>query len=259
MASHPSNHHLKAPARNSTAHTTSDHLADGTTRAALHPHDPAQPDGGVNARPADSPNAPVTAALSTPHDAILAELHDVRDGSDHLQAKLGVVPSVGSLERTERTTSPSAGARSATSTPGVTHEPLLDPFSGNVVGVMVSKKDSADRDQAALQFDQRRDELWGRLASIRELQSKVASMHVQMEGIGLNELRGGKRAAGAAGRVHPEAIPVAEEWDEPDSAADAVEEQRKRARDAEFTNLAETFKGRREAIDAIMNKVCVLD
>lgn len=119
---------------------------------------------------------------------------------------------------------------------------------------MVPKKDI--RDVAASPLDQRRDELWSGLATIRELQSEVASMHVQMEGIGLNDARGGKRVAGVASRVHTDTIPVAEEWEEPDGAADAVEEQRKRARDAEFTNLTETFKGRREAIDAIMNKVC---
>ena len=206
------------------------------------------------------PPRPLTAALATPHDAVLADLQGSRErtSTDGPRAapRAAVLPSVASTDPgIEGTASPSAAARSATSSPGASHEPLLDPFSGSLAGVMVPKRTS-ERDPAApSQFDQRRDELWSGLATIRELQSEVASMHVQMEGIGLNDGRGGKRAPGVVGRVHSDTIPVVDEWEEPDGAAGAVEEQRKRARDAEFTNLAETFKGRREAIDAIMNKV----
>ncbi|RPD81898.1 hypothetical protein L226DRAFT_497070 [Lentinus tigrinus ALCF2SS1-7] len=206
---------------------------------------------------------PTTAALATPHDAVLADLQLQGPSERSVRPAaptLSVLPTVASTEhshRIERTPSPSAGARSASSTPGpASHEPLLDPFSGNVAGVMLPRRTSErERDAAPSQFDQRRDDLWSGLATIRELQSEVASMHVQMEGIGLNDPRGGKRAPGVAGRVHSDTIPVGDEWNEPEGAADAVEEQRKRARDAEFTNLAETFKGRREAIDAIMNKL----
>ena len=262
MASRLSSHHLHPSTHNSAPHAVAQPPPTSTTRLLPQSVD-ANPHGNPhgNMRTPTQPTGPVTAPLATPHDAVLSELQGTRDGtpfpkpdSSRLAPRLSVIPSVGSLERTDRTASPDVGARTATSTPGVLHEPLLDPFSGNVAGVMVPKKDS-DRDPSSSLFDQRRDELWAGLASIRELQSEVASMHVQMEGIGLNDVRGGKRAAGVGGRVHSDAIPVAEEWDEPDGAADAIEEQRKRARDAEFTNLTETFKGRREAIDAIMNKV----
>ena len=266
MAFVTSSHHLKPPVRSSNLRTLSDPSADRQTRVARQ-IDPENSHGNLDARSPTPTDGPVAAALPTPHDAVLAELQGLRDGGQqaaHMAdmsrnaPRLSVIPSVGSLERTERTATPSGGLpRSATSTPGIAHEHLFDPFSGNLAGVMVPKKDTADREVVASQFDQRRDELWARLSSIRELQSEVASLHVQMEGIGLNDIRGGKRAAGVAARMHTDTIPVAEEWDEPDSAADAVEEQRKRARDAEFTNLAETFKGRREAIDAIMDKVSV--
>ncbi|KAI1793819.1 hypothetical protein LXA43DRAFT_1119974 [Ganoderma leucocontextum] len=264
MALLPSSHHLKPPTRSAPLRALSDPSADRQT-AVGHQNDPEHAHGNLDAHPPTPPDRPVTAPLATPHDAVLAELQGTRrDGSSNSvhnadqsrhAPRLSVIPSVGSLERTA---TPSAGrSRSATSTPGATHEQLIDPFSGNVVGIMVPKKNTAERDAIASQFDQRRDELWARFSSIRELQSEVASLHVQMEGIGLNDMRGGKRAAGVGARMHADAIPVVEEWDEPDGAADAVEEQRKRARDAEFTNLAETFKGRREAIDAIMNKACV--
>ena len=93
-------------------------------------------------------------------------------------------------------------------------------------------------------FDHTRDELWAHLARIRELQSEIAGMHLQMEGIGSSDARSARRAAGATRRP-------TEEWDDPGEA----EEQRKAARDAEFATLAETFRGRRVAIDGIMNKV----
>ncbi|KAI0801008.1 hypothetical protein C8Q74DRAFT_1364660 [Fomes fomentarius] len=262
MPSPPPSHHPNPDTHNSVPHAVSlpppppatppapSHSVDANVNGNMHL--PTQPTNG----------GPLSAALSTPHDAGLTspDLHGTHAGislpkkdASRLAPRLSVIPSVGSLQRTDRTATPSVGARSTTSTPGVSHEHLLDPFTGNLAGVMVPKKDI--RDVAASPFDQRRDELWSGLATIRELQSEVASMHVQMEGIGLNDARGGKRVAGVASRVHTDTIPVAEEWEEPDGAADAVEEQRKRARDAEFTNLTETFKGRREAIDAIMNKL----
>ncbi|KAI0721383.1 hypothetical protein C8T65DRAFT_566202 [Cerioporus squamosus] len=256
MAPALSSHHLQPTTREAVSLSVADRPSGPAARARAQ-SDSAQPPAAGNAR--TDPARPVTAALATPHDAVLADLQRTREGTSHPKLdgspaapKLSVVPSVASTDRgIDRTASPSGGARSAASTPGASHEPLLDPFSGNLAGIMVPKRTS-EREQ---QFDQRRDELWSGLATIRELQSEVASMHVQMEGIGLNDVRGGKRATGVAGRVHSDPIPAADEWDEPDGAADAVEEQRKRARDAEFTNLAETFKGRREAIDAIMNKL----
>ncbi|PIL31694.1 hypothetical protein GSI_06397 [Ganoderma sinense ZZ0214-1] len=264
MAPAPSHHLLSPPSRSPPLRALSDPSADHHSGGALQ-NDPERQHTHANLdpHPLTPSDTPVTAPLPTPHDAVLAELQGTRpDRSSHSAHKadtsqhalrLSVIPSVGSLERTA---TPSAGlSRSATSTPGAAHDQLFDPFSGNITGIMLPKKDSAERDTVASQFDQRRDELWARLSSIRELQSEVAGLHVQMEGIGLNDMRGGKRAAGVGSRIHTDASPLVEGWDEPDGAADAVEEQRKRARDAEFTNLAETFKGRREAIDAIMNKL----
>ncbi|KAI0830575.1 hypothetical protein BC628DRAFT_1416115 [Trametes gibbosa] len=265
MASGPPAHHLRPPVAHAHARTLSDPPPDHPTRASLHPHPVVHPLAG---------RGPVTAALATPHDAVLAGLQGPRSlseppplpspqprGADASRTapKLSVIPSVGSPERSERTASPSPGGpRSTTSSPGTAQEALYDPFSGSLVGVMVPRKSDREqeRDAAAEHFEQTRDELWTRLASIRELQSAVASMHVQMEGTGLNDMRNAKRAAGVAGRVHSDTIHVDEDWDAPDSRAmDAAEEERKRARDAEFNDMAETFKGRRKAIDDIMGKL----
>ncbi|KAI0639668.1 hypothetical protein C8Q77DRAFT_1152630 [Trametes polyzona] len=281
MASRPPADHLRPPIAPSLARTLSEPPpAHPTPRAAPPspaPPPPALPDAAPGS-PAPAP-PPATAALATPHDAALADLQGPRttqlspspqprpaDLSASASAravtapKLSAIPSVGSHERSERTPSPSpGGARSTASSPGTTQEALYDPFSGSLVGVMVPRKHDKDhdrdRDAAAEQFEQTREELWSRLASIRELQSAVASMHVQMEGTGLNDVRSAKRAAGVAGRVHSDTIHVGDDWDEPDGAADAAEERLKRARDAEFNDLTETFKGRRKAIDDIMGKL----
>lgn len=266
MASGPPAHHLRPPIPHAAPRALSEPPPDHPTRASLQSH-PAPDDPATHSAPPPA----LTAALATPHDAVLAELQGPRSppqpsaraiiDSARTAPKLSVIPSVGSQERADRTPSPSpGGARSTASSPGTTQEALYDPFSGALVGVMVPRKQDREqeRDAAAEHFEQTREELWTRLASIRELQSAVASMHVQMEGTGLSDARNAKRAAGAAGRVHSDTIHVGEDWDEPDGAADAAEEQRKRARDAEFNDLAETFKGRRKAIDDIMSKVRTL-
>ncbi|KAI0673398.1 hypothetical protein C8Q78DRAFT_1076416 [Trametes maxima] len=262
------------PGPDANARTPSGPPPAHPTRASLradsaHAHNvpPAVP--APSAGPPAGASAPVTAALATPHDAILAGLQGTPSsmpqprGANALvpAPKLTAVPSVGSQDRSEADASPSPGGiRSTASSPGLPQEVLTDPFSGLPVGVMVPRR--SDREQsreataaASQQFEHSREELWSRLATIRELQSKVAGMHVQMEGTGLNDLRGAKRAAGVAGRVHSDTIHVGEDWDEPDGAAEAAEEQRKRARDAEFNDLAETFKGRRKAIEDIMGKL----
>lgn len=205
----------------------------------------------------------MTAALSTPHDAVLAELHGHNLGVNTATKtdtppeaqKLNLVASATSLEHSEQTASPSAQAIwSAASSPTSAQEPLYDPYSGNLVGVMMSPT-TTDRhpepDYPGTQFDRTKDELWSHLTRIRELQNEIAGMHVQMEGIGAGEARGAKRPAAGVGRVHSDTIHAGEDWEDPGEA----EEQRKAARDLEFANLAESFKGRRAAIDGIMSKV----
>ncbi|KAH9951042.1 hypothetical protein B0H21DRAFT_685694 [Amylocystis lapponica] len=197
----------------------------------------------------------VTAALSTPHDAVLAEIYGRPSTLSPLKTDVGshaqgprILSSAGSLDRT---VSPSfAGLQSAASSPDHSPEPVYDPFTGGLAGVIVPPRPERDREPSNAPLDQVKDELWAHLARIRELQSEIAGMHVQMEGIGLGEVRGTKRAAGV-GRVHSDTIHATEEWEDPDAAA----EHGKAARDAEFTQLTESFKTRRTAIDGIMDKL----
>ena len=125
MAFVTSSHHLKPPVRSSNLRTLSDPSADRQTRVARQ-IDPENSHGNLDARSPTPTDGPVAAALPTPHDAVLAELQGLRDGGQqaaHMAdmsrnaPRLSVIPSVGSLERTERTATPSGGLpRSATST-----------------------------------------------------------------------------------------------------------------------------------------------
>ncbi|KZT05851.1 uncharacterized protein LAESUDRAFT_701199 [Laetiporus sulphureus 93-53] len=207
---------------------------------------------------------PVTAALATPHDAILAELvgppqtlstqsEEEEATSPTLQAK-----SAQSVDappaHTDQTASPFASnARSDTSSPVPAPNTVYDPFSGVPIGATAdTRSDQENEFQAkSAKFDHRKDELWSHLARIRELQSEIAGMHLQMEGIGSVESRGSKRTTAGAGRMATGTIRAPEEWEDTAGA----EEQQKTTRDADFATLAETFQGRRDAIDGIMGKL----
>ncbi|KAI0348358.1 hypothetical protein BDW22DRAFT_1319673 [Trametopsis cervina] len=185
----------------------------------------------------------ITAAISTPHDALLAELHgqrpDVTTSAklDTDFSALSVIPSLGSLER------PAASpGRSNTASPAGSPEPLYDPVTGALAYIVPSAHD-ADSSP----FEQAKDELWSQLGRIRELQSEVAIMHTNMEGIGAGNSRKPKRSAT---RTHSDTI-VGEDW--PDPAE--VEQEQSKARDVEFASLSQVFEGRHAAIGKIMDKL----
>jgi hypothetical protein len=182
-----------------------------------------------------------TAALSTPHDAVLAELHGRTPKFDV------------SKQSADTNQSPPEGARDGTSQTGsaTSPEPVYDPFSGGLAYIL-SQSSPPDQtgEVGTANFEQSKNELWSQLGRIRELQSEIAVMHVQMEGIGGGDGRMLKKAAHA--RTPTDNI-LGEEW--PDPAEE--EEDKWRERDAEFANLAQAFEGRHASIDNIMDKVRV--
>lgn len=206
-----------------------------------------------NARPDKFSPRPVidraiTAAISTPHDAVLAELQGQRQDLntsakiDANSSVLPTIPSLGSLERGPGAPSPSQGLRSAAATPNGSPEPIYDPFTGTLAYVLPAQ---SPNDVDSSHFEQAKDELWSQLGRIRELQSEIAVMHVQMEGVGQSDSRPKK----GQGRTHSDTI-VGEEWPDPEQ----IEQEQKKARDAEFESLAKAFEGRHTAIGKIMNK-----
>lgn len=177
----------------------------------------------------------VTTGISTPHDAVLAELFSQKpDGSP----KMDEAPAETSSARDEEVTS--EGHQRSRSP---NREAVHDPFSGSIIGLAIPE----ERDDG-VDFESTKDDLWTHMAHIREVQSQIANMHVLMEGIGL----GPQGKQGTTGRSVPLVQPSADKWEEDEQDEEAEE---KKAREQEFARLAEKFNGRREATDNIMNKV----
>lgn len=116
------------------------------------------------------------------------------------------------------------------------------------------------------------DELWSQLSQILELQSEIAGMHVDLEGVGLragqkngatmqdhspNKRRGTKETHQP--RPMTEDDDDGEDEDEDNAAVDPDDDSNgsggKRAREEEFAKLSERFTERKHAIDAIMGKL----
>lgn len=120
-------------------------------------------------------------------------------------------------------------------------ETLFDPFTGADLGQLTSTGQPATRPAA-------REEVWAHLGRVLALQSEVARMHVQMESIGARapEARLEATRRWGLGRTQS-GLGIEGEEEE--------EEERRRERDEEFERLTGKFTGRKEGIDAIMNKV----
>ncbi|EKM48511.1 uncharacterized protein PHACADRAFT_33847 [Phanerochaete carnosa HHB-10118-sp] len=186
----------------------------------------------------------VTAALSTPHDAVLAELQGrtPKVGSSQLSG-----PAVMSSASPERAQDAGASPTQTSPLTEASPEPVYDPFSGGLAYVLPPR---TPPDGDAGEFGQSTDELWAQLSRIRELQSEIAGMHVQMEGMGAAD---GRVLRKAHARTPTDNVHSGE-W--PDPAEE--EEDRKRERDTQFANLTQAFEGRHASIDNIMNKVGAL-
>ncbi|KAI9512506.1 hypothetical protein F5148DRAFT_1162233 [Russula earlei] len=182
-----------------------------------------------------------TAAVSTPHDAVLAEVqghHAFNDPSARTEA----TPSPEALGMQSIDTLPAAASDAVDSiatTSSSQPEALHDSFTGAAIGFL-SPSSSAKKGG---------DELWAHMARIRSLQADVARLHLTMEGIGLHESvvphspRQGPRAVGER----------LEDDDEISDADGGSEAERRRAR--EFERSERRFDGRKEEIGQIMSKL----
>ena len=189
----------------------------------------------------EQPQKPVfTAALSTPHDAVLADLqghHPDHDPSAHIDPTPSTsVLGMPSLDTLPAATSEAPGSVVSSSSPPP--ESLYDPFTGGLIGVLT-------RTSSAKQSG---EELWAHLARIRALQAEVAGLHVTMEGIGLGE-PAVPRLRSTTPRAVGERL-----MDNEDSDGDGGSEVEERQA-IEFERAERRFDGRREEIEQIMNKV----
>ncbi|KAI0257216.1 hypothetical protein BJV78DRAFT_1277781 [Lactifluus subvellereus] len=180
-----------------------------------------------------------TAALATPHDAVLAELqghHPSYDPSPRTDAS----PSPSAVGPHSLDTLPAATPEVSGSTPSLPPlpDPLYDPFSGATMGILSSTSSPG----------QSSENFWARLARIRTLQAEVASMHVTMEGIGF-----GESAMPRLRRTAPRAEGERLEDDEDTDGNGGDEAEMRRAR--EFERSERRFDGRKERIEQIMAKL----
>lgn len=121
-------------------------------------------------------------------------------------------------------------------------EHAYDPYSGNAVGVLTPVETDSDNTQ---------DALWGHLANIRELQSEIAQMHVEMEKLGEKQ----DQATQEAARDFEEDFPTfGAETDAQKRGTDAQKRETER-QEKEFNDLAMRFKERKDGIENIMKKV----
>ncbi|KIY45182.1 hypothetical protein FISHEDRAFT_76856 [Fistulina hepatica ATCC 64428] len=176
---------------------------------------------GLKHEPALS--APVT--LVTPHDTALAGILTRLKRDEETAAETGVPTDFTSSE-------------------------LYDPYDGSVLG----RGEPVDPTEA----HQRHEELWAHLSRVLALQTDIARMHTEMEGVGAKtdtslkpHLLSAKRGrAMSSGTVDDDTV------DEDEGVGmDDDEAAMNRAHEAEFAKLAGQFEGRKEAIDGIMSKL----
>jgi hypothetical protein len=193
----------------------------------------------------EQPRKVFTAALNTPHDAVLAELQGQAPGHD-LSARTDATPSTSALGMQSIDTLPIApsdapGSIATSTSPPL--ESLLDPFTGVAVGLLSPIPCGNNANGSS-------EELWAHLTRIRSLQADVARLHLTMEGIGL-----GDSVTPHMRSTAPRAVGERLEDDENSDAGDGggFEAEKRRAR--EFERSEKGFDRRKEEIEQIMAKV----
>ncbi|KIJ46354.1 hypothetical protein M422DRAFT_29229 [Sphaerobolus stellatus SS14] len=175
---------------------------------------PSQYNQPIGEGPPKEPREPISPATPNPHDAAIAEV----------EAKLS------QAERLASTTSSNSSPTHDTQNAPIP-EQLYDPATGAQRGAF-EPTTYADNEKS-------HEEVWAHLAQMRELQSEIARMHMNMEGLGDGV---GSINVEVDADIDVETVPTQEE-----------EEAAKRQR--EFDKLPEKFKGRADNIEAMMAKL----
>ncbi|KAJ7110052.1 hypothetical protein C8R44DRAFT_801263 [Mycena epipterygia] len=183
-----------------------------------------------------NPNEPPPAPMETsPHDRILGNLFDnAQTGSEN-----GLNGSV-----------PRADTANAA---------IYDPFDGSFLGSLVAPDHNVQPEEHGKLNDvsAKNEELWSHLSRVLELQTQISRMHLDMEEIGMNpnDPKGkGKGTRSRATSVSRVVIDDAE-GDEGIGGKRDEEAEKNKAREEQFSKLAGQFRGKKEAINGIMNKL----
>lgn len=165
---------------------------------------------------------------------------------------------------------------------------LLDPFDGSSHGVLLPQELSIgpeDDAQAVPRFSSTSvaaasERMWSHLSKVLDLQSQIAKLHMDMEGVGpggdgRKKTKGKHSMASRSGlgddRRMYHAVPslraramststigtIADEKEADEEGVVVTDEEteKSRAREEEFAKLANQFEGKKEAIRDMMNKV----
>ena len=198
------------------------------TRPVLNRRMSSPPSSRHATQPSSSQNLePLRRVAShlSPHDALVVEIDGKLKDLELTQRLPSSKSSLGGEadKNEKRDYDTSAQQREASaSVRARVPENIYDPLSGQSIGLL-----------APGDFNQVETEIWDHLARIRELQSEIATMHSQMEGLGTRD------------QLHTAEPSV-------DDDGTNAEDARK---GAEFVKLSDRFAGRKDAIDAIMSKV----
>jgi hypothetical protein len=160
----------------------------------------------------------------TTHDVVLANLH----GQSPTSTKMGDAV-----------------------TPPVPSDEALKEIQGELHhSISTEGKAEADYDaDNCTPVKEKDDELWSQLSKILDLQSEIAHLHIEIEGVGTKSAEGRRNG----GRK------TTQDWEGVgDNMSQGDEAEANKVKEERFAALASKFTGRRAAIDGIMNKVCPL-
>lgn len=185
----------------------------------------------------EEPPISLSAGLSTPHDATLAELRDTSSCGQPIR-------------KHPRLEDPR-------------YAMLNDPFDGSEIGTLTLMDTHPSPTQTMSYPGGNTEELWTHLSRVLELQSEIARMHVNMEGIGNKTADYGKgkpKSKSTRQSTKSWKTPGTSTSNEEDEGVDVnaevdEEEAKDREREEEFAQLADQFEGRREGINEIMSRV----
>ncbi|KAJ8489383.1 hypothetical protein ONZ45_g13603 [Pleurotus djamor] len=226
---------------------------------------PAATGGDVGEPPVadEPPKRAITTAIATPHDAVLLELQNTYPNID---LSAGISPSL--AEPTEGLDGRPLGDNLGLPEDERTYMPeeLREPFTGAVLGAV-----GPGSQRGMKEFSLRNQDMWTRLSKVLDLQSEIAKLHIDMEGITAKGGAGNRQAAARGTKMtwdlderrrmntRQDTLPAGKpktDAEEMDVGAEEDEEaQKRKAREAEFANLATKFEGRKEKVDAIMDKL----
>ncbi|KIY67211.1 hypothetical protein CYLTODRAFT_454689 [Cylindrobasidium torrendii FP15055 ss-10] len=189
-------------------------------------------------RRSDGPPRSLTSHVDTPHDSALASIY----------AEVGGSPSDQPVHAKPST--------------------LRNPYDGTIIGEAVLANPHMHADMNILQPlpSKPEEQIWQQLSKVLDIQSKIASNHLAMEGIGI---RGDPRAKGKGIQSHSNiwesmaskervtSIPerTGSDAEDVDLNPEEEEEKRNREREEEFAKLARQFKGRKEHVIEIMDQL----